>query len=350
VKRSVFIGTVVSLLSFLVLFISCGPGDDAGKIYKWKMHTYVPESVSLYQGYMLPLIAELEKRSGGRLVITPYPVNAIVAPSDLLTATAEGVVECAMATPGYDTGIIPEAYAAQGLPYAWGDIHQPSEFWYSNEAAWSILDSAYSAKNVKLAALLSPDDPLVFLTMFPVNQISDFKGKLIRSAGSWSSLVSNTGASQVSMGMSDIYQALEKGVIDGTFTALSGLSDFKWDEVIRYVMMPPVVAGGSASIIVNRDAFDELTPDLQKIFIDTTREMNLSHMIPYTGGLKEQSIAAAKEKGVEFITLSESQAAIMRTAAMDMWEKVGAINPNTAMQLKLLREYLDGKGVEYPGR
>lgn len=243
-KRSVFGGTVISLLSFLVLTMSCGSGSDAEKVYKWKMHTYVPESISLYQGYMLPLVEELKKRTGGRLEITPYPVNAIVAPSDLLIATAEGVIECAMATPGYDTGIIPEAHIAQGLPYAWGDIGQPTDFWYSNEAAWAILDSAYAAKNVKLAALLTPDDPLVFLTMFPVNRVSDLKGKLIRSSGSWSSLVSNTGASQVSIGISDVYQGLEKGVIDGTFMTLSGLSDFKWDEIIRYVMMPPVVAGG----------------------------------------------------------------------------------------------------------
>lgn len=349
-KRSVFLGALISAISFLVLCMSCGSGADTEKIYRWKMHTYVPESVSLYQGYMLPLIEELKKRTDGRLEITPYPVNAIVAPSDLLIATAEGVIECAMATPGYDTGIIPEAHIAQGLPYAWGDIRQPSDFWSSNQEAWAVLDNAYSAKNVKLAALLSPDDPLVFLTMFPVNRVSDFKGKLIRSSGSWSSLVSNTGASQVSMGISDIYQALEKGVIDGTFMTLSGLSDFKWDEIIKYVMMPPVLAGGSASVIVNLDAFNELTPELQKIFIDTTREMNLSHMIPYTGGLKNQTIAAAEEKGVAFITLPETEVAVMRTAALAMWEEVEAINPNTALLLKLLREYLDGKGVDYPGR
>jgi hypothetical protein len=33
-----------------------------------------------------------------------------------------------------------------------------------------------------------------------------------------------------------------------------------------------------------------------------------------------------------------------------MWEDVEAINSNTAMQLKMLREYLDKKGVDYPGR
>lgn len=98
------------------------------------------------------------------------------------------------------------------------------------------------------------------------------------------------------------------------------------------------------------DAFNELPPELQKIFIDTTREMNLSHMIPNTGSLKNQTIAAAKEKGVEFITLSESEVAIMRDAALGMWEEVETVNSNAAMLMKMLREYLDEKGVDYPGR
>lgn len=349
-KRSVYVGILVSLLSFLAVSLSCCLKKDVEKIYRWKMHTYVPESISLYQGYMLPLIQELKTRTNGRLQITPYPVNAIVAPSDLLVATSEGVVECAMATAGYDTGIIPEAHVAQGLPYAWGDISQPSDFWYNTTEAWDILEKAYQAKNIKLAALLSPDDPLVFLTMFPIEQVSDFKGKLIRSSGSWSSIVSNTGASQVSMSISDVYQSLEKGVIDGTFMTMSGLSDFKWDEIIKYVLLPPVLLSGSASIIVNLDAFNELTPELQKIFIDTVREMNMTHMVPYTGKLNERTIAAAKEKGVEFVTLSEAGVTDMYHAALDMWKEVTSINENTEKQVALLKEYLDARGVDYPGK
>lgn len=349
-NRAIVIGLLAGIISAISLTVSCGSGSEVAKIYKWKMHTYVPESVSLYQGYMLPFIAEIEERTHGRIIITPYPVNAIVSPSDLLIATAEGVVECAMATPGYDTGIIPEAHAAQGLPYAWGDIGQPSDFWYSNDVAWEILDKAYKGKNIKLAALLSPDDPLVFLTMFPVNRVADFNGKMIRSSGSWSSLVSNTGASQVSMSISDIYQSLEKGVIDGTFMTMSGLSDFKWDEIIKYVVMPPVLISGSANVIVNLDVFNDLTPDLQQIFIETAREMNGTHMIPYTGRFNEQTIAGAHENGVSFMTLPEPEVKKMHTAALEMWEEIESINQNTADQLSILKAYLNKKNVDYPGK
>jgi len=43
------------------------------------MQTYVPEPGNIYQGYMLPFVEEIEKRSNGQIRITPYPATAIVA-------------------------------------------------------------------------------------------------------------------------------------------------------------------------------------------------------------------------------------------------------------------------------
>ena len=124
----------------------------------------------------------------------------------------------------------------------------------------------------------------------------------------------------------------------------------KWNEVVKYVMMPAVLTTGGADVIANLDAFNELTPELQKIFVDTAREMETTHLIPFTGNQTEKTIEDAKAKGVKFITLPESELAIMRKAALGMWKDIDAINANTARQMELMREYLDAKGVEYPGK
>lgn len=339
------------LVILLCLLASCGSNPDAEKIYRWKIQACVPESTSLYQGFLMPFVETLGARSGGRLQLAPFPAGSIVASSELLVATAEGVVECAMGATSYDTGLIPESYAACNLPYAWTDTDQPADFWYNTEEAWSILDRAYRAKNVKLVALLNPDDPLTFMTMFPVNRVSDFKGRLIRAAGGWSVLVDATGASQVNLGISDVYQGLERSVIEGVFMALSGLSDFKWNEIVKYVMMPPpLVTGGGTNVIVNLDAFNELPPELQKMFVETARETVRTYLIPFTERQGEKIRAESEAKGVVFITLPPSEVAAMRSAALEMWKNIEAINANTARQVELMRAYLDARGIEYPGR
>ena len=347
-KRMVSLRLVAVLLT--VVFIGLSSSSVFAKVYKWKMHTYVPEPVNLYKGFMVPFKEEIEKRSNGQIQLTLYPVGAIVSPAELTVAVAEGVVECAMGTTGYDTGIIPEGYAATNLPYGWEDTKQPVDFWYGNAEAWSILENAYAKKNVKLIALLNPEDPMTFFTMFPVNKVSDLKGHLVRSSGSFNQLVTNTGASQVNMGLGEVYQALEKGVIDGVFMAMSGLNDFKWNEVVKYVMMPPTMVGAGADVIVNMDAYNDLTPELQKLFKETARDVDSKHLIPYTRELTEKAMADAKTKGVEFITLPDSEVANMRQAALGMWEKIDGINKNTARQMELMRTYLDSKSANYPKR
>lgn len=346
--RSLFVSTSLKVL-ILHLILFCCVNSTHAEVYNWRMHSFVPEAVSLYQGYMLPFIQEVEKRTNGRIKITPYPLNAIVAPTELLVSTAENVIQCAMASPSADTGIIPEAYSLINLPYSWESSEQAHEFWTTNSVAWDIVDKAYEAKNVKLAALLTPSDPQTFMTMFPVNGLSDFKGHRISSVGYWAMLVKNTGASPVIFrSMGEVYQSLEKGVIDGVFMATSPLSDFKWNEVVEYALWPPFATGGTVDIIVNLDAFNSLTPDLQKIFIDTAREMNATHMIPYTRRISTKTIENAKLKGVEFIALSESEKEKFREASIGMWDFVENINGNTAFQMEQIKNYLDAKGIDYP--
>lgn len=347
-KRVIVNYLLISLLAVSTLMLSTSP--IFAKEYKWKMHTFVPEPTALYQGFMMPFIKEIDKRSKGQIKITPYPVGAIVAPTELLVATAEGVIECAMASPGYDTGTIPESYVPSIQALAWTKPIQLADFWYENEEAWDILDKAYKAKNVMIAALLTPDDPNTFFTMFPVNKVSDFKGKLIRSPGVWASLVGNTGASQVNISLGEIYQALEKGVIDGVFSALSIIGEFRWNEVIKCVVYPPVMPSAVNDVIVNLDAFNSLSPELRKMFVETAREINSTHLIPYTRALAERVTTESKAKGVQFVTLSEAEAKKMHQAALGAWEKGNSINANTAQQMKLMCEYLDSKGIKYPKR
>ncbi len=321
------------------------------KVYNWRMHSFVPEAVSLYQGYMLPFIQEIEKRTNGRIKITPYPLGAIVAPTELLVSTAENVIQCAMASPSADTGIIPEAYSLMNLPYSWETSEQAHDFWTTNSVAWDIIDKAYEAKNVKLVTLLTPSDPQTFMTMFPVNELSDFKGHRISSVGYWAVLVKNAGASPVIFkSMGEVYQSLEKGVIDGIFMATSPLSDFKWNEVVEYTLLPPFAIGGTVDIIVNLDSFNDLTPDLQKIFVETAREMNATHMIPYTRELSQKTIERAKSNGVEFITLSESEKENFQEASFGMWNFVENINKNTEVVMEQIKNYLNSKGIMYPSK
>ena len=347
-KRKSTVKVMVGLLVGLVFTL--GVNSAFAKTYQWKMHTFVPEPVILYKGYMIPFIKTIEKRSKGQIQITPYALGGIVGPRDLLMSTAENVIQLALSSPSFDIGAVPEANALSNLPFGFETAYQAHEFWTTNKVAGDIIDKAYSAKGIKFAAALQSADPQTFLTMFPVKEMSEFKGHLICGAGYWSILIKNVGASAVVLkNLGEVYQSLEKGVFDGIFMAHTALSDFKWNEVVKDVMTPALTFGGSLEVIVNKKAFDSLTPELQRILLETAREMNATHMIPATAMVADQAVEEAKVKGVQFNELSDSELNKFRVASTNVWEYIENVNQNTKTIIDQIKMTLDAKGIKYPG-
>ncbi len=69
-------------------------------------------------------------------------------------------------------------------------------------------------------------------------------------------------ASISSMASSEVYSALQTGVIDGAAWGLTGAKDFKWYEVADY-MAGPVFGQVGVMIFMNLDTWNGLSPEEQ---------------------------------------------------------------------------------------
>ena len=84
--------------------------------------------------------------------------------------------------------------------------------------------------------------PEIFLsTKKPLNTLADFKGLKIRSAGDDGTVLSQMGAAVVSVPPGEIYEAMQRGVID-SFQLSSPSVDYTYAmyEVVDYIYMSPV--------------------------------------------------------------------------------------------------------------
>ncbi len=106
----------------------------------------------------------------------------------------------------------------------------------------------------------------------PIKTIADFKGLKIRADRHTTvDIVKQLGGVPVSMMMSDIYEALSKGELDAVCTPWSSLIPFKFTEVTKYrTMFPQGLWLDLLSTVMNRDVWNKLSPDVQKIFTDTS--------------------------------------------------------------------------------
>lgn len=98
-----------------------------------------------------------------------------------------------------------------------------------------------------------------------VQTLEDFEGLRLRTSGAWAEIASRLGASTVVMAGSDIYTALERGVIDAAEWGSPEMNKpTGFQNVAQYVIVPGVhQSGGVLECQVNKDSWAELN-DQQK--------------------------------------------------------------------------------------
>jgi TRAP-type C4-dicarboxylate transport system substrate-binding protein len=114
------------------------------------------------------------------------------------------------------------------------------------------------------------------------------------------------GATPVDMPVTQIYNALERGVIDATMIPLSAMLDFKLLEVVKYLTVDAPLGRSPFIVSMNRKRYESLPPDLKKVIDDTTGlEMSLGGARSYDKKNTAALEAAKKER--EVISLSPDE-------------------------------------------
>lgn len=98
----------------------------------------------------------------------------------------------------------------------------------------------------------------------PVQDVADLRGQSIRAGGLLSEVVLAAGANPVAMTANDVYESLERGVVDGyTALGLANLPTFGLGPVTPHVLDPGVGAYSSSIVIMNEDLFNEMPAEYQ---------------------------------------------------------------------------------------
>jgi TRAP-type C4-dicarboxylate transport system substrate-binding protein len=115
--------------------------------------------------------------------------------------------------------------------------------------------------------------PGLLHTKTPVNNLKELKGMKIRSTGLSAKVTEALGGVPVAMPQGATYEALQKGVVEGTFTPIETLKGWKQAEVIKYTTNCTGVGYTTAMFVVmNLKKWNSLPKDIQKIFEDTSSE------------------------------------------------------------------------------
>ncbi len=253
---------------FVVSFILFSTLANADVI-KLKFANYFPPT-HMNSVMMGKYCEELSKKLAGKVEITQYTGGTLLTAPKVAAGVASGVADIGLSHCSYSRGRFPVMEIMElplGFPSSWIASHVAMDFYAKfKPKEWD----AYHA------LMFSTSPPNVVQTVKkPVRTIEDIKGLKIRGTGRIGDIVKALGAVPMPIETVDLYDALRRGVVDGTYTPLETLKGFKYGEVEKYASATWKV--GSVFqfyVVMNKRKWDSLPKDVQKTIDDFSKEFH----------------------------------------------------------------------------
>ena len=99
---------------------------------------------------------------------------------------------------------------------------------------------------------------------FNANGVLDLTGVKLRDNPIFHTFFEAMNATTASMPATEVYAALEKGVVDAAAWTSIGLMDLKWDKFMKY-RVDPQFYNTDIGVIFNKDSWNDLSPESQAL-------------------------------------------------------------------------------------
>jgi TRAP-type C4-dicarboxylate transport system substrate-binding protein len=258
------VALLVFVVSFLFLMVS---SPYAAEVTKLKFANYFPPT-HMNSVMMGKYCEELNKKLAGKVELTQYTGSTLLSAPKMAAGVAGGIADIGLSNLSYTRGrfaVMEIMELPHGFPSAWIAGHVANDFY-----------SKYQPKDFEgyqvLMLSTSPINVIQTLNK-PVNTLDDVKGLKLRGTGRLGDIVKALGATPIPIETPDLYDSLKRGVIEGALLPLETMKGFKTGELIKYVTASWRV--GSAYcfyVLMNKQKWSSLPPDVQKIMSDFSRE------------------------------------------------------------------------------
>ena len=298
-----------------------------------------------YEAYYQQWADQLKQETGGRLEITLHYSESLIKMADSFTAVENGAADMAGFGISIDPSRVPLNMVSM-LPLLGtnGDISVATRV--QNELIKKYSAMANEFKSVKLVTIYSATPRSLSMAKKKVLVPDDIKGTKIIVTGVAAQIFAGMGAATLPLAPPDWATSLNTGLAEGAASPLDALDVFKALDAVTYHLAFPGddMGWGTTCIIMNKDAWNKLPPDIQKLIDEKYAPMLQQKLIEIQAGLAQASIDKAKKAGHTFATCTPEQYKLWVDAITPQVEKVW-IEPNEAKGLPARAIYNDFKAL-----
>jgi TRAP-type mannitol/chloroaromatic compound transport system substrate-binding protein len=323
---------VLSAALGALLLTACGGGGGEGaatgsapaRTFEWKMVTTWPPNFPIFQEGVERLASDIETMSGGRLKIQVFAGGQLVPALQTFDAVSQGTVQMGHGAAYYWAGKVPAAQFMSAVPF--GMTAKGMNAWFYGGGGLELWRELYEPYGVVPFPVGNTGVQMGGWFNKRIESVDDLKGLQMRIPGLGGKVLARAGGSPKLLAGGEIYTALERGNIDAT----EWVGPFHDERLglyraARYYYYPGWHEPGTAlELIVNRQAWDELPPDLQKIVEVAAAGISLWMYAQFEARNLEALERLEQEHGVQVLEFPPEVLAALREQATAALEEAAA--------------------------
>lgn len=292
--RVVFVGTFFLLQSW---------GVGAEDVIKLKMSTFLPTTHPSHTEVLDPWARALEERSEGRVEVEIFAAgSAFGHVAKQMDQVRAGVVDIAHGLTGIPRGRLPRT-SILDLPF----LVETSDA--ASQTLWALYPDYLKPeyKGFQVLALHAHNAGLIHTREKPVHTMDDLAGLRLRTPSvPIAMMLEDLGASPVGMPPTQVYENLQKGVLDGTVFAWDAVYVFKLYEVLGYHLDARAYTT-SFFFVMNEQRYSGLPGDIRALIDELSGESLVAQFAAGWHRWDKPGLNASQERGNPIVKLSAEE-------------------------------------------
>ena len=275
-------------MSFVRIGVVC-----AGVLFAWpasaepitiKLSEHFPVTHVGSESGSQTFMKKVEELIPGRVKFEHYPGEQLAKAAGQLDAVRNRVVDMAVVGLVYVTEKMPLSTAVE-LPGLFTDA-EVGQRAFHRLAQNDLLEREYLSQGVRpLFSFVVTPYQLMTTGTEPVTDIEQISGLKLRVAGATGELIANSiGAVGVKMSPTDLYLALERGVVDGAIANIASQFTYKTETLLNSWTTNGSLGNVAFGLFVNEDSWQELPDDIKAAMLQAGEETGTNVARAYKQG------------------------------------------------------------------
>jgi TRAP-type C4-dicarboxylate transport system substrate-binding protein len=281
---------------------------------------------------------QVNEATDGQVTVQIFANNSLVGATEQYDSIMTGATDMSVFPLDYASGRVQE-FSVTLLP-ALVRNHQEAQAWFENPIGEEVTTLMEENGVIPLTHVFNAG--AIGVKGDPIVTPDDVKrGTTMRAAGSFvEQMLKDAGAGITSLPSSEIYTAMQTGVLDAAVTSTGSFASFNLQEQVDSFTSP---AEGNTfwmmyqPLLISKEKFDSLCPEQQEALTAAGEELQ---EFAYSASEDDDERVAKifADAGVEVVPMEDQAFEQWRELAQKQWEAFAATSPRAAELLELAQQ------------